>query len=97
MTFTHETYAEYFGDDCSITGTAVYDVTAERFFDRDIGGSDGLEVTNCELLHVKLDGQKLSRDFIEAIIGKAQLLADESAAVSAAQSSLDAGDYEAAA
>ena len=88
--------AEFYGTTCSLTGTAVYDVRVEYCFDKDIGGRDGYEVTWCELLHVRMDGETLSRDFIAAIIGKQSLALLETTVSETIQQQLDAGDLLAA-
>ena len=62
-----EEYAEFCGDTGSITGTAHYEVETASFFDRDCGGTDGQEVTSCELLFVQIDGLRLSRDQIAQV------------------------------
>ena len=74
-----EEYAEFAGDTGSITGTANYEVETASFFDRDCGGTDGLEVTHCELLFVQIDGLRLSRDQIVQVTCEAAVKRGEEA------------------
>lgn len=68
------------GDGSSITGVGLYEYETEAFYDRDIGGSDGLEVTRCELIGMQLDGLLLSRDQILQIATTSDVAAAENAA-----------------
>ena len=87
-----DTDAVFSGDNCEVTGVAVYTYDIDEFFDADIGGRDGIEVTCAELVKVKLDGAHLTRDQIELIVGKAALLRIESAVMEKLQEMLDVGD-----
>ena len=87
-----ENEAVFSGDNCEVTGVEVYTYDIEEFFDADIGGRDGREVTGAELLKVKLDGVHLTRDQIELIVGKDALLCIESATRDELQRKLDRGE-----
>lgn len=65
-----EEEVELNGTACTVTGTAVYEVEIESDFSRDVGGVDGLTVTQCELLYFDLDGYRLPREAVEVIVGK---------------------------
>ena len=61
MSFINIDTGDHFTDtDGCIGGTAKVEVTAARFNDRDIGGSDGIETT-AELYHVKIGTLEISR------------------------------------
>ena len=61
------------GTRSTVIGTAVYSVTIENDFSADIGGTDGLVVTDAEFLRLELDGVHLDRDTVEKIAGKSAL------------------------
>lgn len=52
-----------------IEGTGHFDADHEGFYDADIGGSDGLEVTYCKLLWIDGPHGPISRDMLEHIFG----------------------------
>ena len=87
-----EQYAVFSGDNCEVTGVAVYTYDIDEFFDADIGGRDGREVTSVELVKVKLDGAHLTRDQIELIAGKDALLRIESSVAQDLQEMVDGGE-----
>ena len=87
-----ENDAVFSGDNCEVTGVAVYTYDIDEFFDADIGGRDGREVFGVDLLKVKLDGVHLTRDQIELIVGKSALLRIESATRDELQEMVDGGE-----
>lgn len=68
---------EIYGTRSTVIGAAVYSVTVENDFSADIGGTDGLTITNAELIRLELDGLHLNRDAVEKIAGKSVLEAFE--------------------
>lgn len=61
MTFIHIDTEDHFTDtDGCIGGVATVEVTAARYNDRDIGGTDGIE-TSAEIIHVKIGALEISR------------------------------------
>lgn len=86
--------AEFHGDACAVTGTAVYTFEKDECFDADHGGRDGVEISSVELLRVELDGTHLKRDQIEMIIGKSALTAIEDSTAEKLQSLADQGDLK---
>ena len=75
----HDTDTTIDGTRCSLTGEAVFSVSVDDFNDADIGGSDGAEVTGCELLRFELDGLHLTREQVELVLGRSGLRAWEDA------------------
>lgn len=74
----YEAEHKFDGDNCSVTGIAVFDCEVENELNSDVGGIDGLQVTTCEFVKVKLDGYAITRTGIEAIIGRVELIRLES-------------------
>ena len=84
MTNQHETEFEYEGDHGGmLVGVAVFQYETEKCFDKDIGGSDGVEVSSIELMHVRVDGMQVTRDQVEALMTVKGLREYESSAINA--------------
>ena len=61
MTFINIDTEDYFTDtDGCIGGMAKVEVSAARYNDRDIGGTDGIE-TSAEIVHVKIGTLEITR------------------------------------
>ena len=61
MSFIEIDTKDYFTDtDGAVSGTAKVEVSAARYNDRDIGGSDGIETT-AEIYHVRIGTLEVSR------------------------------------
>lgn len=71
MTMQHEDREAIFeGDEFTLAGVATYDVEVSKCFDADIGGTDGLEVGNVELVDIRLDDLRLTREQVVLAAGK---------------------------
>ena len=54
-----------------ITGTAVFELTWENDFSRDVGGHDGWCVTNAEFLSLQIEGVVVAdKNTLVAILGR---------------------------
>lgn len=61
MTFINIDTEDHFTDtDGALSGTAKVEITAARYNDRDIGGSDGIECS-AEIIHVKIGTLEIRR------------------------------------
>lgn len=79
-TVTHAVDDEEFGEPGEmIVGRAVYDLTIENDFSADIGGVDGLDCTNVELVSVKVGALELNRYQMVEATSEAQIEAMEEA------------------
>lgn len=70
MTFIDIDTDDHFTDtDGCIGGMAKVEVSAARYNDRDIGGSDGIEAT-AEIYHVKIGTLEIGRNQLVEAFGK---------------------------
>ena len=61
MSFIEIDTEDYFTDtDGALSGKAKVEITAARYNDRDIGGTDGIECS-AEIYHVKIGALEISR------------------------------------
>lgn len=90
MQITHRIEgAEFSGDTGSVTGTAVYLVTIEYGLNSDIGGRDGWEALNTELLRVEIDALHLTRDQIVLVTCEAAVRRSEESVVEDVDANVD--------
>lgn len=80
------------GDACLIEGVAVFDVEIQGHFDSDIGGTDGREVTGCELVEFKLDGKILPMSIVRHVAGAYALRIAEQTIAEDVQEMIMAGE-----
>jgi hypothetical protein len=80
------------GDACLIEGVAVFDVEIHGHFDADIGGTDGREVTGCELIEFKLDGKILPMSIVRHVAGARAIAIEEKNVALTVQEMIMAGE-----
>lgn len=69
--------AEFHGTTGHIVGTAIYNVTIEFGLNADVGGCDGWECTDVELVGVEIDALRLSAYQVEDACGRAAVIRAE--------------------
>ena len=88
----YTTEFEYEGDNGSITGVATLQYEINESRDADIGGIDGREAENVELLFVAIDGLQLTRSQVEDFMLTNALATYEESIREKIQDQINAGD-----
>ncbi len=88
----YTTEFEYEGDNGSIAGVATLQYEINESLDSDIGGIDGREAENVELLFVAIDGLQLTRSQVEELMLTGALVNYEESIREEIQGQINAGD-----
>ena len=90
--YIYTTEFEYEGDNGSIAGVATLQYEINESRDADIGGVDGREAENVELLFVAIDGLQLTRIQVEELMLTNALATYEEAIREEIQDQINSGD-----